>query len=148
MTAAGYLSFHLSDRPIREPVTKFGGNPVWLGPPEWPVSRRTGEPMGFIGQVALDPAIFGAAEGKMAYLFLNDTPSFWGVPNYEPDGGENGVVVQPGDNRHLRTRPFAEGPSIYRVEKGRRRFLLFRERLRVPAEYGVSLTRREEPDLD
>jgi hypothetical protein len=22
---------------IREPVTKFGGQPVWLGPPQWPV---------------------------------------------------------------------------------------------------------------
>lgn len=39
--------------PIMEPVTKFGGQPVWIGEPQWPVSRQYGTPMQFICQIAL-----------------------------------------------------------------------------------------------
>jgi hypothetical protein len=47
-------------------VTKFGGQPVWLEAPQWPIGRANGKPMEFIGQVALDPQIFGNIPGKMA----------------------------------------------------------------------------------
>lgn len=146
MSTAGYITFYPSQQPIGEPATKFGGKPVWLGKPEWPVSRRTGEPMLFIGQVALVPEIFGPVEGHMAYIFISERDTFLGRHTYDPESGENAVVVQPGDNSHQRNRPLVEGPSIYRREKGQRRFLFFREPIRVPCEYGVSLTMREDPD--
>jgi hypothetical protein len=151
MSTAGYISFPRSPQPIREPVTKFGSNPVWLTKPEWPLSRRTGEPMVFIGQIALTPEIFGPVAGKMAYLFLAEHGTFLGRPVYDPnsylpDAGANAVIVQPGDNSHHPTRPLVEGPSLFRFDKGKRRILLFRKKICVPCEYGVSLTLRDDPD--
>jgi hypothetical protein len=99
----------------------------------------------FIGQIHLDPAIFGATVGKMAYVFMSENVPLFGPQNAEPDSGENAVVIQPGDNRHLLTKPFVDGPSIYRWEKGERK-LLFRRRVRVPCEYAVSLIQRQDPD--
>src|SRR5437016_242826 len=40
------------EQPVHEPVTKFGGQPVWLGEPAWPISRNYG-PMQFVCQVAV-----------------------------------------------------------------------------------------------
>jgi|GEM_PF-4199221 len=54
MKARYDIEFVRSDVAINEPVTKFGGQPVWIGEPEWPMSRGRGTPMRFIGQVALD----------------------------------------------------------------------------------------------
>ena len=67
--------------PITEPVTKFGGQPVWLDEPRWPLSRMYGTPMQFICQIALDPAIFGELPTRMAYLFLTD----WDYESTYPD---------------------------------------------------------------
>src|SRR5947208_3527423 len=82
--------------PIREPVTKFGGQPTWLLSPQWPISRETGKPMFFIGQVALDPNVFGNIQGRMAYVFMTDGDDYVDG-TWKPDGGENAVIVQPGD---------------------------------------------------
>jgi hypothetical protein len=146
MSLAGYISFHQAAQPISAAVTKFGGQPVWFTGPEWPVSRRTGEPMLFIGQIALDREIFGPVAREMAYVFITEQNRLLGPYNFDPDAGENAVVIQPGVNSHLHTRPLLQGPSIYRWEKGRRKFLLFRERLRVPCEYSVTLDKKQDPD--
>src|SRR5439155_783936 len=37
--------------PITARVTKFGGQPVWLEEPAWPLTPATGEPMEFVAQV-------------------------------------------------------------------------------------------------
>ena len=42
------MSYHESPTPITNLVTKFGGQPVWLEEPQWPISRSYGEPMQFI----------------------------------------------------------------------------------------------------
>ena len=34
--------------PITAPVTKFGGQPVWLSAPQWPVNDAWDEPMRFL----------------------------------------------------------------------------------------------------
>jgi hypothetical protein len=150
MSTAGYITFRLAEAPIAEPATKFGGRPLWLDRPQWPLSRRTGEQMAFLAQVALDPAIFGPCVGKLAYLFAAPTRE-WALSWKEwqsPDrwGRVMTVIIQPGENRHIETRPLNEGPGLLRRHKGRRRFLWFRERLWLPAEYAVSLTIREDPD--
>ena len=41
------IEFVESPDPINEAVTKFGGEPVWIGEPQWPLSRTTGNPMQF-----------------------------------------------------------------------------------------------------
>ena len=35
-------------RPITTPVTKFGGQPVWIDGPRWPLGRRLERPMRFL----------------------------------------------------------------------------------------------------
>lgn len=44
------LRFVSADGPVREPVTRIGGRPVWLEEPQWPFSRDTGRPFQFVGQ--------------------------------------------------------------------------------------------------
>jgi hypothetical protein len=115
MIPEAVIEFRAAAAPVREVITKFGGQPTWIEEPTWPVSRETGNPMRFIGQVALDPRIFGPMPARMAYLFMTDEEEF--VDRYEPDGGENAVIVQPGEFGGP-ARLLAEGPTLYRmVEK-------------------------------
>ena len=39
------IKFAPAEAPVRELVTKFGGQPVWLEKPAWPLSKETGNPM-------------------------------------------------------------------------------------------------------
>jgi uncharacterized protein YwqG len=111
------LEFAATASPITVPVTKFGGQPVWIAEPEWPLSRETGKPMQFICQIALEELGF-TTQAKMAYLFMTDDADGEFVDGtYEPDGGENAVILQPGSTK-LPTSDLCEGPSLYRmVEK-------------------------------
>src|SRR5436190_2976823 len=81
------LTFHASESPIAEPVTKFGGQPVWLSVPQWPLSRATGELMRFIGQVAIPAALFPASRARMAYVFMTDWSDDVMPATWQPDGG-------------------------------------------------------------
>lgn len=102
-------------RVAKEPegfVTKFGGEPKWVGKPEWPLSRSTGKPMVFIGQVSLDHALFPGAKGRMAYLFVTGDDDYVnGAEPWDPDAGENAIVVQPGDKPIVDTTDSATGPT-------------------------------------
>jgi uncharacterized protein (TIGR02996 family) len=129
-------------KPITEPVTKFGGQPVWVDGPAWPISR-CGTPMQFVCQVAV-PDFFGPAlAGKMVYVFAlhpehADWEAFLGTfsPLY-PEEGDNAVIIQPGGDppaptwvlpvgakgqrrrkRPIRVEARATGPTVY-DEKGR-----------------------------
>jgi hypothetical protein len=104
-----------SDKSITEPVTKFGGQPNWLGQPEWPLSKRHNKPMSFICQIKLEPSIFGKIDGKMAYVFMSSdeiievgTDATW-----EPDSGENAVIIQPGGETLVSTAASATGPAFF-----------------------------------
>ena len=48
------IKFHLTENPIQELTTKFGGQPNWLTKPEWPLSRSLNKQMSFIGQIKID----------------------------------------------------------------------------------------------
>ncbi|MHC4646114.1 MAG: hypothetical protein ACYTBJ_11470, partial [Planctomycetota bacterium] len=64
------IEFVQSPKPITEPVTKFGGQPVWIGKPQWPLSKTTNKQMQFICQVKLNADLFGKIRPQMAYLFM------------------------------------------------------------------------------
>jgi uncharacterized protein YwqG len=113
------IEFHEVKSPINEPVTKFGGQPTWIASPEWPISRQTGNPMRFICQIKLFSALFPNTKAQMAYFFLTDEENGQFVDGtYEPDGGENAVILQPGQT-DVPTKPLVQGPGLYRMAERR-----------------------------
>lgn len=107
------IQFVATTSPITDPVTKFGGQPVWYEEPQWPFSRATGRPMRFICQVAIDEALFPGSVGKMAYIFMTDEEEYVDG-TWEPDGGENAVIIQPGGQAPVvSTTAQATGPTLY-----------------------------------
>jgi hypothetical protein len=102
--------------PIRDYVTKFGGQPVWIAEPIWPISPRLGSPMQFVAQILLPEPIVGRRlAGKMAYFFLTEGDDSRG--SYFCGGsmgdGESAVIVQPGPRPSCRTVPNSTGPTLY-----------------------------------
>ena len=87
------IAFSRSPQPTTDLVSKFGGQPVWLEVPQWPISPATGAQMQFIGQIAIDRSIFPDASGQMAYIFMTEAE---GVATFSADSGENAVIIQPG----------------------------------------------------
>jgi hypothetical protein len=135
------IEFIEADAPITDPVTKFGGQPVWLERPEWPLSKDLVRQMQFVCQIALDPDIFGVSPGRMAYLFITgESEDEWVDGTYDPDGDENSVIVQPGSTNAAETVAEREGPSLYTFVDGRG------WEGTVPCEYSVNLEPGEDPD--
>ncbi|MGE3780535.1 MAG: DUF1963 domain-containing protein [Pirellulaceae bacterium] len=134
------IEFHESSTPITQPVTKFGGQPVWVEQPQWPLSRETGHPMRFIGQIALTPELGYTSPAQMAYLFITDEEDDSYVDGtWEPEGGENAVILQPGTPRWP-TRSQPTGPTIYRMVEKAGQELLQRE----SCEFSVQLTETDD----
>lgn len=93
--------------PVLEPVTKLGGQPVWLGEPQWPLSTELGTPMMFLGQFRLP-----GEKVRMAYLFMSDDEDYVDG-TYEAEGGENALIVQPGRvPSFITVTDDAEGPTM------------------------------------
>ena len=141
------IEFVEADAPITEPVTKFGGQPVWVEEPEWPLSRLTGTQMQFICQISVAPELFGGQPGRMAYLFITGDDdlaraSWWqrsralfaGEGTWEPEGEENTVIIQPGSYEG-RTSAIGEGPTLSDLTRT------------GPCEYAVALEIGEDPDF-
>jgi uncharacterized protein YwqG len=141
MIPKAVIAFHEAETPIREAVTKFGGQPAWIEEPRWPVSRETGRPMRFMGQVALDPRLFGSMPARMAYLFMTDEEEFVDG-TYEPDGGENAIVLQPGEFAGP-AMAMAQGPTLYRMVESPGSDRLVPE----PCEFAATLAYGEDPEL-
>lgn len=99
------------DNPPAQPSTKFGGNPDWLQTPEWPISRSTGKPMAFIGQIKIDKEQFPFAKAEWAYLFISEFDDYVDG-TWESEGGENAVILQPGDNSHIQTVNQSQGLTL------------------------------------
>jgi hypothetical protein len=131
---AGY---HRAVAPVTEPVTKFGGQPTWLGQPQWPLSAAQGAPMRFVCQIVLEPELVGAGPARIAYVFVSHGDHGHDVEEFDPDvilpdGGENAVIVQPGVFTGP-TAPLTCGPTLYHDDGS-------------PAEYTVDLVRDEDPE--
>src|SRR5262245_38284025 len=141
MVKRATIEFVPATEAIRKPVTNFGGQPTWLASPQWPLSRETGPPMRFIGQVALTNDLFGNSDGRMAYLFMTDGDGYVSGTS-EPDGGENAVIVQPGEAL-VPTQSLVEGPTLYRMVQQVGHDRLVPE----PCEFAVHLTPLEDPEF-
>lgn len=80
------MDMTVADAPVTEPVTKIGGQPVWVDAPQWPRAAQNGDPMTFLGQFRLP-----TDDLRMAYLFMAD--GYCGA-TWVADGGENALIVQ------------------------------------------------------
>lgn len=121
--------------PIHELVTKFGGQPVWLTEPQWPLSRKLGWPMQFIGQISLYPELFGALEAQIAYVFMTDLfLTGQHADTRSPEAGENAVILQPGIWKGP-TLPLLEGPSLYKLSPNEQGLYVYKHF----CEYAVDL---------
>ncbi len=94
--------FRRVNKPITDLISKWGGQPVWVDRPMWPVAV-TGEVMQFQCQIKV-PDFFGAPlAGKMVYVFQvgpewKDWREFAEEAHIEvldPECGENAVIIQP-----------------------------------------------------
>jgi len=140
MTRRRDISFEKADSPITHPVTKFGGQPVWIGGIEWPLSRSANQPMRFICQVALSDVINDDAyAGKMVYLFMTDTDGTW-----DPEGGLNAVVLQSGGDCIVETSNISDGPTLQASEYASQNWPPDSE----PVEYSVSLGESDDLSFD
>ena len=128
------IAFRETAQPITEPVTKFGGSPVWIDRPQWPLSRLLGCPMQFIAQIAIDRRIFPNSVARMAYIFMTDDA----VDTFDPDAGENAVILQPAATS-IAHAPLYTGPTLEPIdmEKG---IVIHR-----PAEFAAELSPVTEP---
>jgi hypothetical protein len=99
---------------------KFGGQPDWRDTPAWPVGSD-GRLLLFYGQLPLPDDV-----DRTAYIFLA------GPEEWQPLGGGNAVVVQPGNRCHLPTRSQATGPQLYEWQSVQDRFR--RRSRRVPVQ--------------
>lgn len=140
MVKRASIEFVPVDKPITELVSKFGGQPVWLTEPQWPLSRSTGRPMQFICQIALTPDLFGQTEAQGAYLFMTDDAAV--DDTWAANGGENAIILQPGQPTVL-TQPLQHGPSLYaRVPIPGKKLLQSQ-----PVEFAVNLQLSDDPDF-
>jgi uncharacterized protein YwqG len=94
----------------KQPKTKFGGQPNWLENSQWPISPELEGPMMFIAQIALGD-VFPEHEGKMAYIFMTEDDDEYIDGTWEPDGGENAVIIQPSGVYSSSTEKLNSGPS-------------------------------------
>ncbi|HPY41030.1 MAG TPA: DUF1963 domain-containing protein [Thiolinea sp.] len=117
MVKALAIEFIPTTQPCTKLVTKFGGQPVWLTEAQWPLSVSTEEPMKFIGQIVFDETIFPQMAGKVAYLFITENDGdvdLYVDRTYEPDGGENAVIIQPSlIEPSVKTSRIFYGPTLY-----------------------------------
>jgi uncharacterized protein YwqG len=111
-TAHLIKQFISSDHQAASAASKLGGNPNWLQTPEWPLSQSTGEPMAFIGQIKLDKDLFPFAQSEWAYIFMTGSDD---AETWDPEGGENAIILQPGDNSHIKTTPVFKGPTLSEI---------------------------------
>ncbi|RTL44186.1 MAG: hypothetical protein EKK53_07875 [Burkholderiales bacterium] len=97
MASSTTLDFVAARSPVTTPVTKFGGHPVWLQAACVPTSRRTGEPMTFIGQVVVPPELAPDERLCIAYLFMTGAGfDERAMETWSPSDGETAVVLQSG----------------------------------------------------
>ena len=144
MPVAHHINFKKTDTPINTPTTKFGGQPVWVDTPAWPVSRTLEEPMQFIGQIALDVLGLPDSYPQMAYIFMADDEAVLDEP-WAPDSGGNCVLLQPSTaNPIVKTITIKTGPTLTEFEDVQG--FLRKKRVAVPCEYEAQLLDAKDPD--
>lgn len=127
------FTFEESTTPITELKTKFGGQPVWLNEPAWPLNPESiaDEKMLFLGQIVLEEEIFPNSNGAVVYLFFADYTELL----YEE---ATAVVIQTAsatykteyENFHLKYVAEATGKSIHEWDENNQA---------IPKEYNLLL---------
>jgi uncharacterized protein YwqG len=104
------LRFIEAAEPIQEPITKFGGQPVWVDEPAWPLSTELGRPMRFVGQIRLPGEPI-----RLGYLFVTEEFDEDGFADSTGDsqGGENAFFAQPGQPADFyQVASISKGPTF------------------------------------
>ena len=103
---------------IFDPITKFGGQPIWIAEPLWPLSLETGEQMMFLGQIYLSKELFPSSDRTIVYLFF--------AGQSEPLYNEaTAIVIQSEESvctngaSEIEFVPEASGPTIYELDEDR-----------------------------
>jgi hypothetical protein len=100
--------------------------------------------MVFLGQIEIDPELFGGPAGRIAYLFMTAVELVVAqhLPPYDADSGENAVVIQTRQDHGAWT--VGDGPTVqqYVWDPGAHR------PRKAPWEAKVLLQEEEEPDGD
>ena len=100
-------------------ITRFGGQPDWIGEPQWPISLAWSDrPLKFIGQICLNDFFDKMDELTLVYIFMtqpedrNDT--FFDADIMESDLGETAVIVQPNGDipSYINTEHISIGPTV------------------------------------
>lgn len=136
------FEIEFADKKAEKGRTKFGGQPDWLTKNEWPLSQETGEPMRFICQIDLSEIGYDNLEAKIAYLFMTEGEEYVDG-TWEPDGGENAIILQPGRNT-VKTRAVNDGPTLYTMVEQPGRETLVPQ----PFECGVKLISSVDKEAD
>jgi len=93
------------------PLTKFGGQPKWVAEPQWPIGKELGKPMRFLCQIELVDDLFPGSTGRVAYIFMTDDEEYVDG-TWEPFGGENAVIIQPGGTTDVPCEALPTGPTL------------------------------------
>lgn len=64
----------------------------------------------FICQISLEPEIFGDVQGKIAYIFMTEDEH--NPDTFDPNSGENAVIIQPGGLCDVETKSLFTGPTL------------------------------------
>jgi uncharacterized protein YwqG len=124
------IDFVPSNQPLIGLVTKFGGFPVWLEDPEVPLSRRTGDPMTFVGQIVVPPGLRPDEQIYVAYVFMTGAGfDDRAMETWNPEDGETAVILQKGTQSPTMSSTYPQ--LLKRWEKSDR------GRVEVPCEYAV-----------
>jgi len=137
------IKFKSVKKPIVGAVTKFGGQPSWLEEPQWPISKELGSAMQFICQIKLTEAQFPGCGGKVAYVFMSYDEEEVVDGTWDPNGGENAVIIQPGGKPQVKVKNLTTGPTLQKYVK----VLGKNEYHHLDSQYSVELTTSKDPEF-
>lgn len=111
------IHFNKLEEKVNKPISKFGGQPVWIGEEQWPISIGwENKKMMFVGQILIEKGMLGNEKDLMVYIFVTHPESyeddFFDPDIAEWDGGENAVIIQSFENVHDNTN-CQEGPTLF-----------------------------------
>lgn len=104
------MRFKRVERETPGPITRFGGQPFFPGPPTWPLHPTLGLPLTFFCQIATPSALAGHRP-ELAHVFIDV-----GIPPFEGDHyayttSEPAVILHPGGHWAGPTDSRRTGPT-------------------------------------
>lgn len=117
ITKYDIIKFNKSGQKVDKPISKFGGQPVWIDGEQWPTSIGWQDrKMMFVGQILIEKGMLGNEMELMVYIFVTHPESyeddFFDPDMGEWDGGENAVIIQSFENIHYNPK-YQEGPTLF-----------------------------------